>query len=53
MKIRKRDLIHAGPTAVGGVLWQRAGWGSTYLVLDERLALMYSECMISSRSRST
>jgi len=34
MKILKRELIHAGPTAAGGVLWHRAGRGSTYVVVD-------------------
>jgi fatty-acyl-CoA synthase len=35
-KILKRALIHAGPTAEGGVLWQRVGRGSAYTDLSER-----------------
>jgi fatty-acyl-CoA synthase len=33
-KILKRDLIRAGVTAAGGVLWQRVGRGSAYTVTD-------------------
>jgi fatty-acyl-CoA synthase len=33
-KILKRDLTRAGVTAGGGVLWQRAGRGSAYVVVD-------------------
>jgi fatty-acyl-CoA synthase len=29
-KILKRDLIQAGVTAGGGVLWERTGRGNTY-----------------------
>jgi fatty-acyl-CoA synthase len=35
-KILKRALIHAGPTAEGGMLWQRVGRGSAYTELSER-----------------
>jgi fatty-acyl-CoA synthase len=33
-KILKRDLIQAGVTAAGGVLWQRGERGSAYAVTD-------------------
>ena len=33
-KILKRELIAAGVTAAGGVLWKRAGRGTTYVVAD-------------------
>src|SRR6201996_3589193 len=33
-KILKRELIEAGGTAAGGVLWQRAGRGTTYVAAD-------------------
>ncbi len=33
-KILKRDLIRAGVTAAGGVLWERAGRGTAYVVAD-------------------
>ena len=34
-KILKRALIQAGPTADGGILWERVGRGSAYVVVDE------------------
>jgi fatty-acyl-CoA synthase len=34
-KILKRELIQAGVTAAGGVLWQRAGRGTTYVAADK------------------
>jgi fatty-acyl-CoA synthase len=34
-KILKRELIQAGPTAGGGVLWERASRGTTYAVVEE------------------
>ena len=33
-KILKRELIQAGVTAAGGVLWERAGRGTSYAVAD-------------------
>jgi fatty-acyl-CoA synthase len=33
-KILKRELIHAGVTAAGGVLWERMGRGTAYVVAD-------------------
>jgi fatty-acyl-CoA synthase len=33
-KILKRELIGAGVTAAGGVLWQRMGRGTTYVAAD-------------------
>ncbi len=33
-KILKRELIGAGVTAAGGVLWERAGRGAVYVVAD-------------------
>ena len=33
-KILKRELIHAGVTAAGGVLWERVGRGTTYLAAE-------------------
>ncbi|MBV8862206.1 MAG: AMP-binding protein [Mycobacterium sp.] len=33
-KILKRELIQAGVTAAGGVLWQRVGRGTAYVVAD-------------------
>jgi fatty-acyl-CoA synthase len=33
-KILKRELIGAGVTAAGGVLWERAGGGAVYVVAD-------------------
>jgi fatty-acyl-CoA synthase len=33
-KILKRELIQAGVTAAGGVLWQRAGRGTTYVAVQ-------------------
>lgn len=33
-KILKRELIGAGVTAAGGVLWQRVGRGTTYVAAD-------------------
>jgi fatty-acyl-CoA synthase len=33
-KILKRDLIRAGETAAGGVLWERRGRGTAYVVVD-------------------
>ena len=33
-KILKRELIQAGVTAAGGVLWERAGQGTSYAVAD-------------------
>ena len=33
-KILKRELIEAGVTAAGGVLWQRADRGTTYVAAD-------------------
>ena len=33
-KILKRDLIRAGVTAAGGVLWERPGRGTTYISVD-------------------
>jgi fatty-acyl-CoA synthase len=34
-KILKRELIRAGVTAAGGVLWERAGRGTTYIPVDQ------------------
>jgi fatty-acyl-CoA synthase len=34
-KILKRELIQAGVTAAGGVLWQRVGRGTEYSVISE------------------
>jgi fatty-acyl-CoA synthase len=34
-KILKRELIQAGVTAAGGVLWQRVGRGTAYSVISE------------------
>jgi fatty-acyl-CoA synthase len=34
-KILKRELIQAGVTGAGGVLWQRVGRGTSYSVLSE------------------
>ena len=34
-KILKRELIQAGFTAAGGVLWQRVGRGTTYVAADK------------------
>jgi fatty-acyl-CoA synthase len=33
-KILKRELIRAGVTAAGGVLWERAGRGTTYMPVN-------------------
>jgi len=33
-KILKRELIHAGVTAAGGVLWERVGRGTTYVAAE-------------------
>ncbi|MDT5163278.1 MAG: fatty-acyl-CoA synthase [Mycobacterium sp.] len=33
-KILKRELIRAGPSAEGGVLWQRAGRGTAYVAMS-------------------
>jgi fatty-acyl-CoA synthase len=33
-KILKRDLIREGVTAAGGVLWERQGRGTTYVVTN-------------------
>jgi fatty-acyl-CoA synthase len=33
-KILKRELIQAGVTAAGGVLWERVGRGTTYIPVD-------------------
>ena len=33
-KILKRELIHAGVTAAGGVLWERVGRGTTYVASE-------------------
>jgi fatty-acyl-CoA synthase len=33
-KILKRELIHAGVTAAGGVLWERMGRGTTYVAAE-------------------
>ena len=33
-KILKRELIQSGVTAAGGVLWERAGRGTTYIPVD-------------------
>jgi fatty-acyl-CoA synthase len=33
-KILKRELVQAGPTAAGGVLWERASRGTTYVVVS-------------------
>jgi fatty-acyl-CoA synthase len=34
-KILKRELIQAGPTAAGGVLWERASRATTYAVVGQ------------------
>jgi fatty-acyl-CoA synthase len=33
-KILKRELIRGGVTAAGGVLWERVGRGTAYVVAD-------------------
>jgi fatty-acyl-CoA synthase len=33
-KILKRELIQAGVTAAGGVLWKRVGRNTTYIPVD-------------------
>jgi fatty-acyl-CoA synthase len=33
-KILKRELIHAGVTAAGGILWERVGRGTTYVAAE-------------------
>ena len=37
-KILKRELIRAGATAGGGVLWRRVDRGSGYVVVTERMS---------------